>query len=264
MDITAITHAIETHAPLAYAAPWDCSGLQVAAIKTTFSSLAVVLDPTPQQITKALNLGCDCILSHHPLSLKPTLPNTVNSYHQTLKLLLSNDVALYAAHTSLDSNLAGPSGWLADAFSLQNRHALEMFADDPLRGFGLVGTLPIPLSKNDFLKKLITLVPEKTATICGNPPDTIHTVAYCTGSGASLIPLAKKNHADIYISGDIKYHAALDASLCVIDVGHHSLEEIMMQHFSLLLREENPSLTVTFIPSKAPFRLLHQEILEDL
>lgn len=262
MNIKELITVIEATAPLAFAASWDRSGLQVAAGRETASHLGVCLDPTPASIEQALAARCDVVLSHHPLSLKPELPNRLNAYHRVLSLLLGHDLPLYAAHTSLDTNLMGPSAWLADELGLKNREALEPVADSGLRGFGLLGTLPERVPAQHFLRRLMDLVPEATATIINELPATVGKVAYCTGSGASLLPLAEQAHADVYISGDIKYHAALDATICVIDVGHHSLEEEMMRRFSMSLAQEVPQVSVTFIPSRAPFRLLSREIQE--
>ncbi len=254
MDTSPIISAIEGIAPLSCAASWDRSGLQVASTRTTHGHLGVLLDPLPATVRQAIDAGCDFILSHHPLALKPDLPNTLNNYYGTLRELFLADVPLYAAHTSLDTNLAGPAAWLADAIEMDDRHALESIAaDTPLLGYGLVGTVS-PCSGVDFLAKIARLVPVETATITGNLPDRVRRVAYCTGSGASLIHLAERADADIYISGDIKYHAALDASICLVDVGHHSLEEEMMRQMSIRLTNALPDITVTFFPSGDPFR----------
>lgn len=113
MHIAEIISTIEQMAPLQGAASWDASGLQVAAHRTDATRLAVCLDPSPASIAAALELGAQCILSHHPLALKPSLPNRIDHYHDVLRLLLGNDVPLYAAHTSLDVNSDGPVSWLA-------------------------------------------------------------------------------------------------------------------------------------------------------
>ena len=252
MDTVTIISAIESIASPSFQASWDRSGLQVASTRKTHSHLGVVLDPLPASVRKALDAGCDFILSHHPLALKPALPNILNNYHGTLKELFLADVPLYAAHTSLDTNLSGPAAWFADALAMGDRRALESIADDnPLLGYGLVGSLKA-CSGTDFLTKIAKLVPVETATITGDIPDTVTRVAYCTGSGASLIPLAERAGADIYISGDIKYHAALDASICLVDVGHHSLEEKMMRHMSDRLARDLTGIPVTFFPSSDP------------
>ncbi|MBO4334350.1 MAG: Nif3-like dinuclear metal center hexameric protein [Desulfovibrio sp.] len=253
MDITTLIRVIEQTAPLDGAASWDHSGLQVASPHKDVQFLGVSLDPTPASVDKALSLGCDVLLTHHPLALSPKLPKVLDSYHSVLRSLFRKDVPLYAAHTSLDTNLKGPVAWLADELELTERQPLEALAHDPSRGFGLCGCLREALSAKTFLQKIATLVAAPTATISGKLPEKIQRVAYCTGSGASLLPLVKSSGADIYISGDIKYHAALDADICIIDVGHHSLEEEMMRRFSLLLAKTT-QIKVTFVPSDSPFR----------
>ena len=125
MHIAEIISIIEQMAPLQGAASWDVSGLQVAAHRTDATRLAVCLDPSPASVSAALELGAQCILSHHPLALKPSLPNRIDHYHEVLRLLLTNDVPLYAAHTSLDVNSDGPVSWLARELHLDNLAVLE-------------------------------------------------------------------------------------------------------------------------------------------
>ncbi|MBO5490927.1 MAG: Nif3-like dinuclear metal center hexameric protein, partial [Desulfovibrio sp.] len=66
MQLIDIVTAIEKIAPRSAAASWDASGLQVAARRQEATKLAVCLDPTPASITRALDAGAQCILSHHP------------------------------------------------------------------------------------------------------------------------------------------------------------------------------------------------------
>ena len=52
-------------------------------------------------------------------------------------------------------------------------------------------------------------------------------VALCTGAGAEFIDEAYENGADVYITGDVKYHDARhadDIGLCVVDAGHYGTE----------------------------------------
>jgi len=79
----------------------------------------------------------------------------------------------------------------------------------------------------------------------------IKTVALTTGSGASLI---KTIEADCFLTGDIKYHDAMEAKtigLSMIDIGHFESE----RHFGKVLAKdlENLGLTVIISSSKNPF-----------
>ncbi|MBQ7738374.1 MAG: Nif3-like dinuclear metal center hexameric protein [Desulfovibrionaceae bacterium] len=256
MEIKELIHRIESVAPLEAAAQWDLSGLQVACHRTHIQKMAVCLDPTPQTITKALKTNPDFILAHHPLTLKPSLPRKLDNYHETLRMLLTSDVALYSAHTSLDVNSAGPAGWLATELDLQGVQVLKPNILGAQFGFGLVGDLKTPLDTQTFLSRISKLITVPEATVIGTPPQVINRVAYCTGSGASLLELAAKSQADIFITGDVKYHAALDSQIFVLDVGHHSLEEEMMRRLANLLSKSLNSIDVTFIPSSSPYTML--------
>lgn len=264
MQLTEIIDVIEKIAPPAAQASWDCSGLQVAAHRDTVSTLAVCLDPTPASVSAALQRGAQCIVSHHPLLLTPRLPRRLDAYHEVLRLLLREDVPLYACHTSLDVNTAGPAAWVAEELGLTRRAVIEPAAAQPAPsgqdglplGYGLAGDLPAPMPPARVLQQLSRWIDLSTATLCGPQPDTVRRIGYCTGSGSSLLEEARALGVEFYITGDVKYHTALDATICMADVGHHSLEEEMMRRMSRLLQQRLPGLTVFFVPSVSPLRPL--------
>lgn len=256
MLIGDLIEKIETIAPLHCQENWDMSGVQVSTTATTASKLAICLDATPQAIKTALADNADFILSHHPLSLKPGLPNQLNSYREVLQLLLCANVPLYSAHTSLDCNLSGPAVWLGRELELENTRALEKNPQCPEYGLGLIGNLKRPMLSGKFIDTILGLLSLKSAVLCGKPlPESIFKVAFCGGSGSSLIKITEDLKPDIFITGDIKYHTALDANISILDVGHHGFEEEMMRRLSILLQELLP-ISVMFIPSQSPFRII--------
>jgi dinuclear metal center YbgI/SA1388 family protein len=124
-------------------------------------------------------------------------------------------------------------------------------------GFGLVGALPAPLPWKDFVTLLGRHVPREFWSLCGPEPENVATVAYCTGSGSPLADQAFEAGADVFITGDVKYHAALEAKGLIIDVGHYILEEEMMRRFATSLQAdlEPEGVEVVFLPGKDPFRM---------
>lgn len=256
-----IISAIERTANPCWQAAWDKSGVQIAAMRREVSRMAVLLDPVPSALRQALDAGAQFILSHHPLALKPALPSRLNAWHESLRLLLGADVPLYAAHTSLDVNLAGPAGWPGRALELINKKPLEPIdGQTGAIGYGEVGDLPNAMATAEFLQLMLKLVKLPEALLCGPQSNgTIRRVAYCGGSGSSLLTEAADSGADIYITGDIKHHAALESELPVLDIGHHSLEEEMMRQFAALLGEELPEIEVFFLPSVSPFRVVRKQ-----
>lgn len=122
-------------------------------------------------------------------------------------------------------------------------------------GFGQVGTLPEPLLLQDFLVELESLISRDVFTVCGPVPESISTVAYCGGSGSSMADAALAAGADVLVTGDMKYHPAVETGVCVVDVGHFSLEEEMMRLFAAILAEEfKPhGVEVEFFRGEEPF-----------
>jgi dinuclear metal center YbgI/SA1388 family protein len=250
-DLIAI---IEKTAPPAAAAAWDVSGIQVASRRDRISRLAVLLDPTLPALTAAATDGADFILAHHPLSLHPRFPNTADAYTDILALLLGKGIWLYSAHTSLDANPDGPVRWLAEELALTDIRLLDPFPDGR-HGFGFVGVLPVPLAYQDFCARLRGILLRSHWPACGAQPETVRRVACCPGSGGDYIPLARSAGAEIFITGDLKYHPALEAAERlphVLDVGHFCLEEQMMRRFAARLYEALP-VPVTFYPGRDPF-----------
>ncbi len=159
------------------------------------------------------------------------------------------------------------SKWLADELSLKNIQAL-----DKKDNFGVVGTLEKAITIPKLAKKLVQLMPNislKDFRLIALDQEEakkreIKTIAICTGSGASLYEHALLSQADLYITGDVKYHDALDALQAIpnkknppllLDVGHFSLEEEMMRRFSLLLEDDfkEKNIKVSFIKANNPY-----------
>ena len=123
-------------------------------------------------------------------------------------------------------------------------------------GFGCIGTLPQALTWQDFSARLGHVLRTKPRHV-GFAPDSVTTVAYCPGSGADLGPGAFARGADVYLTGDVKYHqaqAVQDLGV-TLDVGHFCLEETMMRVWSESLAHElSPEgVRVVFLPGRDPF-----------
>ena len=123
-------------------------------------------------------------------------------------------------------------------------------------GFGCIGDLENPTDWPGFTSRLAAILGKKYWTRIGPPPEQISRIAYCPGSGASLAQTAFDRGAQIYITGDIKYHQALEIENAglVLDVGHHVLEEKMMQvWYEELRRDLKPhGVEFVFIPGNDP------------
>ena len=92
---------------------------------------------------------------------------------------------------------------------------------------GRIGNVPQPLSIEDFKEVLQSVFPHSQLRWGGAKPSSIQRIGLCTGSGAEFIKIAAKQKADVYITGDVKYHdmqLAKELGITVVDAGHYGTE----------------------------------------
>jgi dinuclear metal center YbgI/SA1388 family protein len=140
-----------------------------------------------------------------------------------------------------------PSGTLGPVlFNLRKAHPYEEPAIDvyPIRsepaaaGLGLAGTLPERMSVGEVAARVLTKLKAGNSRLVGKKGSKVRTVAVCAGSGASLLDAAAAVEAQLYITGDMKYHEARKAEglgINVLDIGHYAPEKYGLKSFGNLL-----------------------------
>jgi putative NIF3 family GTP cyclohydrolase 1 type 2 len=99
-------------------------------------------------------------------------------------------------------------------------------------GIGRIGDLKQPMVFSDFallLKEKLGL--DGILRLVGDSNQEIERVGLCTGSGVEFMEIAKKQGADLYLTGDLKFHEAqkaLEMGLCVGDITHYASEVIIV------------------------------------
>lgn len=94
-------------------------------------------------------------------------------------------------------------------------------------GLGRIGVLKQPMKLHEFAIMVKECLQVSTVKIAGHLDDMITTVAVCGGSGADLIAQATEAGADVFVTGDVKYHEvqqAISMGLSLIDAGHFATE----------------------------------------
>ena len=245
-----IAEVIEEFAPLPLQEDYDNAGLQVGDRDMKVSAALLCLDVTDEVISEAKERGCGLIVSHHPLIFRGLKSLTGADQTQRLAMrALRENIAVYSAHTNLDSAWGGVSHEMASQFDVADIEVLEPHAADPRTGLGVVGNLRKPMPKLEFLRK----VKDKFNVRClrysaQSPQLVVKRAAFCGGSGASLIRKAIDAGADIMVTGDVKYHDFTGYGLDIIiaDIGHYESELCSMKIFSRIIREKYPELVVYF------------------
>ena len=79
------------------------------------------------------------------------------------------------------------------------------------------------LAHRALITKIKKLFHVKTIRFIGKPKQEFKRIGICTGSGSSLILKAIAADCDLFITGDVKYHQAVEAKrrdLAIADIGH--------------------------------------------
>ena len=99
--------------------------------------------------------------------------------------------------------------------------------EDVLTGGGMVGELDNAMDEKEFLamvKRNLNAQALRHSALLGK---RIKKVAVCGGSGFFLLDNVKRCGADVYITGDVKYHDFFEADgkLLLVDAGHYETEQ---------------------------------------
>lgn len=116
-------------------------------------------------------------------------------------------------------------------------HSLEN--ENQYVGSGMVGNLSEPMNADDFLvflKKKMDLKAIRYTKFGGE----IKRVALCGGSGSFLLGSAKRAGAQVFITGDFKYHDFFHAEkeIMIADIGHYESERFTIELIADYLREK--------------------------
>ena len=122
-------------------------------------------------------------------------------------------------------------------------------------GLGRIGELKQSMSLVDYVKYIKNKLNIPFLRYYGFDDDKIKKVAVCSGSGADLIGKAKFSGADLYITGDVKYHEAQKAEqlgLNLVDAGHYGTEKIVKNLLYSYLTDKviEKKFNVNFLKSK--------------
>lgn len=346
VECRTIINIIENMAPAHLAEDWDNVGLHVGASATKVERVLVTLDINIEVAREAVAKKAEMIVAHHPLFYKPFKNIRFDRPEGALiKLLVENNIAVYCAHTNLDSAANGVNeelarklglvdievlvpdkgeklykivvfipqghedavreamsragaGWIgnysdctfqtggtgtfrplegadpfigrvgelekAEEYRLETivpekwlsrvvkamiaAHPYEEVAYDlyPLAnegaklGLGRTGKLPAPITFEDFCRQVKETLALDNIKFGGSLSDQVQRVALCSGGGAGFMAQAAAAGADVFVTGDVKYHdanGALAMGLKFIDAGHYGTERIIVPRVADVIKQ---------------------------
>ncbi len=241
-EINEIINYFETFAPCESAMNFDNVGLLVGDKNACVTKVLVTLDITKKVVLEAKRLGCELIISHHPVIFSPIKKLTSDSVPY---LLAKNEISALCMHTNLDlSTQFGVNTCLADAIGVKKLSLAD--CGECL----FIGNLEKSTDINEFALTVKSRLECKGLRYT-DVKSTVKTVAISSGSGGSNVFDAAKLGADVLVTGEIKHHeinAANELGINIIDTGHYKSEDIVIS--PLIKRLSEKFFDINFTKSK--------------
>lgn len=119
-------------------------------------------------------------------------------------------------------------------------------------GAGVIGELDEPVDALDFLQKIKSMFNVGAIRHTNLPEKKIQKIAMCGGAGSSFLKQAIDQGADLYLSGDFKYHEFFDAEdrILIADIGHFESEQFTKDIFYEIITKKMPTFAVQFSETK--------------
>ena len=241
MRLSEIYEQLDKISPFEMQAKWDNSGLILGSFDQEITKVVVSID-VDEELIASVEEGT-LIITHHPLIFSGIKSMDFATYpSKLLAQMISKNIVNVAMHTNFD-------------LTHLNRYVVEKVLNKKVTAEGeyllyfdvenSMDEMAVEIQKAFGLKHLKSVIAHDRK---------IKRVALCTGSGASMINMID---ADLFLTGDIKYHDAMEAKalgLNLLDIGHFESErffgEILAEDLKIL------GLTVIISSSKNPFTYL--------
>lgn len=200
MKIKEILTAIEHLAPLSLQESFDNSGLQIGDTSAEARGVLLCIDVTEAVLDEAIRLGCNLIVSHHPLAFKSFKSLTGKTYVERCMIKACKaDIVVYAAHTNLDNAVGGVNYELARILKLENVKILS--------------------PQKNALLKLVTFVPHSHA-------ESVRTVLFNIGAGC----IGNYDACSFNVTGEGTFRPGKGTNPFVGEQGHlHTESEVRIE-----------------------------------
>ena len=251
VKIKDIICALERFAPLPLQESYDNAGLQVGLTTEQEASGALLcLDVTEDVIREAVDLGCNLIISHHPLLFRPLKQVTGRTQvERCVRLAVQNELTIYAAHTNLDNVEDGVNYRIAERMglvdvSMMQLRQVRVGEHSVAAGSGVIGYLPGPEDSLAFLQRVKDVFHIECLQHNELLQRPIQTVALCGGAGAFLLDEAIRLEADAFLTGEMSYHQFFghEQEIQLAVMGHYQSEQYTREIFFERISDIAPEL----------------------
>jgi dinuclear metal center YbgI/SA1388 family protein len=240
VKIADIYEILDEIAPFELAEKWDNAGVLIGSKSDEFDKIYLSID-IDSNLADSVEEN-SLVIVHHPLifdGLKSLNHDRFPS--NIIYKLIKKDIKVIAMHTNADKSFL--NRFLVKdvlGYSIISCNEYECYFE-PNKSFDEFALEVAKKLDIEYLRVVKT-------------KEFIKRASLCSGGGGSLL---NSIDADCYLTGDIKYHTALEANenkISLIDIEHYQSEAVFPQALKNLL--ENKGINAIIANSKNPFRTI--------
>ncbi len=258
-----IMKVIEAVAPIQLQEDYDNAGLQCGDPNQEITRVLCCMDVTERIIDEAKTLGCQMIVSHHPLLFRGLKKISAEGDYisRCVYRAIKEDIVLYAAHTNLDNAAEGVNMKMVEklGYEVEDIQPLVPIDNESQTGSGKIFDLKSPISLKEFKSKVAQVF---MADSCNTNNDydfddtkLTKRIALCGGAGVDFIRDAERQNADVYITGEIGYHRMFGhPSICLIELGHWESEQYTVELLKEIITNALPQVEVVMSSLEKPVK----------
>jgi dinuclear metal center YbgI/SA1388 family protein len=203
------------------------NGLQVEG-RATIKTLVTGVTASLALLEAAAAAEADAILVHHGYFWRGEDARILGPKQRRLKLLLKNDINLFAYHLPLDMHAEhGNNAQLAVQLGLV---ADGRFGENDLGWLGR--TIDADVKTVGDLARKVACRLGRPPLVIGDPAQPLTRIGWCTGAAQNMFADAIAAGAGAYLSGEISeptVHMAREAGVAYLACGHHATERYGVQ-----------------------------------
>ena len=240
ITVNDVLNFLDSKFPFKDACDFDNVGLLVGDEKSPVKKILVCLDADVSAVNKAINIGANLIVAHHPVIFDAVKRITGDSI---LVPLIKNDIAVISIHTNFDVGIGGVNDILCSLLPLKNVKKFEA-ADGYLLNCAQTDISDALLLADEIKKALRFPV----RYVAGRP---IKNLLVCSGSGGDFIGDVINGGFDALITADVKHNQfikALNNNVSLFDAGHYATENVCVKPLAEMLKKEFSVEISTFHP----------------
>ena len=199
------------------------NGLQVEG-KSDIKKIVTAVSASIELFNKAIKQKADAIIVHHGIIWNYERPVYKGSYRKRVKILLDNNINLFAYHLPLDAHpTVGNNAQLAKLLGLKS---CKPFGDHKGQIIGIKGKIA-KTTKEKFFKKVESVV-LRELLVFPYGPKSITNVGIVSGGAQKEFSQAITENLDAYITGEVSEHIkylSQEEKVHYVSGGHYATEK---------------------------------------